>query len=354
MKNPNGYGSVHYLGKRRHRPWRVRVTKGYKLNKQGEYIPEYITLGYTRTKAEGLQLLAEYNKKPYDVDNRKLTFSDCFNKLYPTIGQSYESENGKEKAQKSAMNYFRKCWKIHDIKIIDLRHSHLQEVVDDYAADFSEESLLKIKKLIRDVFQWALKEDIIEKDYSEFISCNSKKKKKEKNIFSIQECDIIEQLSNEGIFEFQAVHFLLYTGMRIGELRNLKSKDIHLQERYIDVYGTKTKSSNRKVPIHRNIESLLKRWIKSETEYLFTFNYTERPAESSYSRLISAALREKGIEHTAHECRHTFITYADKSGIGRLRVKRIVGHSSDDVTENVYTHELIETLIHEIDKYSIS
>ena len=31
MRNPNGYGSVVYLGKNRRKPYAVRVTNGYKL-----------------------------------------------------------------------------------------------------------------------------------------------------------------------------------------------------------------------------------------------------------------------------------------------------------------------------------
>ncbi len=48
-----------------------------------------ITIGYAATKAEALQMLAEYNNNPFDTKAAKMTFSDVYEewskRKFPTI-----------------------------------------------------------------------------------------------------------------------------------------------------------------------------------------------------------------------------------------------------------------------------
>jgi integrase len=50
------------------------------------------------------------------------------------------------------------------------------------------------------------------------------------------------------------------------------------------------------------------------------------------------------MEHHPHETRHTFITKVKKFKMDEYILKRIVGHSIPDITENVYTHREFEEL----------
>ena len=59
MRLPNGYGTVAKLSGNRRRPYIVKETVGWK-NRQ----PVYNIIGYTATREEGLQLLAQYNNDP--------------------------------------------------------------------------------------------------------------------------------------------------------------------------------------------------------------------------------------------------------------------------------------------------
>ena len=52
-----------------------------------------------------------------------------------------------------------------------------------------------------------------------------------------------------GIALMDSVVIMLYTGMRISELLELKAEDIHLEERWIDLRGTKTAAARRIVPV---------------------------------------------------------------------------------------------------------
>ena len=90
MKLPNGYGSVSKLGGKRRKPFIVRKTLGYHINEEtGKVAPDSITIGYAKTRAEGYQLLAEYNSSPYDLNASKMTFAQVYeewsSKKFPTI-----------------------------------------------------------------------------------------------------------------------------------------------------------------------------------------------------------------------------------------------------------------------------
>ena len=93
MKLPNGYGSVVKLSGKRRKPYMVRKTVGYHIDPIKEKkVAEYIIIGYTATKSEGLQLLADYNHNPYDTKAAKMTFSEVYEewskKKYPTVSES--------------------------------------------------------------------------------------------------------------------------------------------------------------------------------------------------------------------------------------------------------------------------
>ena len=55
------------------------------------------------------------------------------------------------------------------------------------------------------------------------------------------------------------------------------------------------------------------------------------------------------INHTPHDTRHTFATFADRCGLNTVAVKRIMGHALKDVTQH-YTHKNINELLDEINK----
>ena len=65
----------------------------------------------------------------------------------------------------------------------------------------------------------------------------------------------------------------------------------------------------------------------------------------SYDQLM----KELNFSHLPHDCRHTFVTMADAKGINNTIIKKIVGHSSQDVTEGIYTHKSLEMMLEAVD-----
>lgn len=62
-------------------------------------------------------------------------------------------------------------------------------------------------------------------------------------------------------------------------------------------------------------------------------------------------ISDKAIpNHRPHDPRKDFITEAKRFGMDEYALKRIVGHSIQDITERVYTKRDIEWLRSEIEK----
>ena len=78
LKNPNGYGSVVKLSGKRRKPFEVRVN----TRMDERYYPVYDVLGRFSTREEGLIALAEYNRNPYSITDREMSFSQLYEKFY--------------------------------------------------------------------------------------------------------------------------------------------------------------------------------------------------------------------------------------------------------------------------------
>ena len=75
-----------------------------------------------------------------------------------------------------------------------------------------------------------------------------------------------KQDSNEYI---SIVLMLIYSGVRVGELLDLKKEDVNLSEKWFDVIASKTEAGVRKVPIADKVLSFFESWMqRNDCEYL--------------------------------------------------------------------------------------
>ncbi len=153
----------------------------------------------------------------------------------------------------------------------------------------------------------------------------------------------------------------LYTGLRIGELLALTWDDIDLRAgtmivtkschdswqngHYVKVLdSTKTQSSERMIPIPKQIVSYLKE-IKSRTGSKFVVaGRTQFGAQiRSYQRTFESLLKKLGIEHKGfHALRHTFATRALEVGMDVRTLSEVLGHKNPMITLSRYAHSMIE------------
>lgn len=339
MRKPSGYGSVIKLKGNRRKPYQVRVTKGYDKD-TGKQIYKYI--GYFEKQQEAEMALAEYNANPYDIDTAKITFKQLYDK--------WSSEHFQKVGRTSIEHYdlaFRYCKEIHNMRFIDIKLNHLQGIIDNLGKPYPTRRMTKL--LMSQLFRYAIKNDIIEKEYSKYVDLGKPSKREEKKIFTKEEIDKLFKYVDK-LEYVDTVLIMIFTCMRIGELVTIKTANVHLKERYM-TGGIKTQAGrDRIIPINNKILPFIEKWYNPNNEFLITNDKGEQMQHQNYRREKFKNIMEKlGMDHTPHECRHTGISLLDSAGANKLCVKRIVGHSSKDITEDIYTHKTIEELIATID-----
>jgi integrase/recombinase XerC len=140
------------------------------------------------------------------------------------------------------------------------------------------------------------------------------------------------------------------TGMRLGELINLKEKQIDFSRSQIKVLGKGNKE--RIIPVSKNVISLIeeyqqlkkKNFEKTENTLLVTEKGRKLYPKYAYL-LVNKVLDEASTldKKSPHVIRHTFATHLMNHGADLNAVKELLGHSSLASTQ-IYTHNTIEKL----------
>lgn len=341
IKNPNGYGTVYKLSGNRRKPYIARVTAGWtEDNKQ-----IYKTLGYFKSRKEANIALAEYNQNPYDIDFRKMTFADVYDKWserkYPDL-----SKNRVEQYK----SIFNMLSDFHELPFSEIRTLTIQDFFDS-RTDISSASLTHYKGLFNQLYKYAIKHEIVSKNYAELVEIRKTEKKLPREVFSVEE--IWELWANHEDKDVQLILILIYSGMRITELLTIETKNVYLKDRYM-IGGIKSEAGkNRVIPISKKILPFIENLYDENTEYLVRKQNKGKSEAYSYHGFRYAVWKpvmgRLGMNHRIHDTRHTTVSLMDAAGVNRTAVKRIVGHKDADVTDT-YTHKTITELIHEIDK----
>lgn len=348
MRLPNGYGSVVKMKGNRRRPYAVRKTIEWKYDQAKKAnVQKFITIGYATTRAEGLQMLADFNSNPYDIRNIKLTFNDVYekwsSKKYLTISES------NIKSYKAAFNT---CNNLHNKIFKDIKLCDLQNVIDTCGKNYP--SLKKIKVLFDQLYNYSLKYEIVSKDYSKYVDIIQYKdrnpNKYDRNKFSKEEINKIWSMCDDKYY--QIILMLIYNGARVSEFLNLKKENVHLREQYFEVISSKTENGIRKVPIPDLLLPYYTEWYYSnpDCEFLFHNNNGKHFLyRNYYDSYYMPLIEQLGMNHTPHCCRHTCISLMAEAGIKDTSIKKIVGHSGAmTLTEKVYTHLDIKILVNAI------
>jgi integrase len=134
------------------------------------------------------------------------------------------------------------------------------------------------------------------------------------------------------------VRFALNTGMRRGEILNLKWDQVDLRTGYIIV--TKTKSGKqRNIPINDTASHVLERQPRNGA---YVFHRDGKPAKS-VRHTFEQAVKKAAIGHCRfHDLRHTFATKLVLAGVSLPVVKELLGHSTITTTMR-YAHPTPES-----------
>lgn len=365
---PNGFGQISEIKNRNLRnPFRAMITVGKtptgrpicKPLKPESYFPTY---------NDAYAALVEYNKNPYDL-NPSITAEELYDQwteeYFKGLSDSYIQST------KSAWAY---CSAVYKMRVKDIRARHIKGCMEDSFAILKGEKKTptatvknRIKTLFNQMLDYALEYELVDRNYSRTFNLTDETIKeiqtvnKEHIAFTDKEMELLWQHVDDKYF-VDIILIQCYSGWRPQELGliELSKTDIN---NWIFNGGMKSEAgTNRTVPIHSKIRSLVKRKYE-EAEKLgskFLFNYVnpDRPRKntkltySRYSNVFNAIVTELNLnpDHRPHDGRKHFVTKAKEYSVDEYAIKYLVGHKINDITEKVYTQREYKWLAEEIEK----
>ena len=319
MRRGNGEGSIFKLSGKRRKPYAVRVTIGWTDDGKQKY--KY--LGYYTNKTDAKKTLREYLLQPEKIKLEKQTLKSVFEKM---MEKSSFSDGTKEQYRGA----FKKLESLQNKNIAEIELDEIESIVETQTPS----GQARIKKTLANCYKYAMKYDYVSKNLADFIEVDSLKPKKEKIPFTLEEIKMLwKYLYTERYDDIPLI--LLYSGLRISELLDLKTENIDLKNKTMNIIKSKTSAGIRVVPIHQKILPLIKK--RMGNEYLITLNGTKM----AYGQFYRTYWKVKN--HTIHETRHTFITFLSKLSDDTIAIKKIAGHTTSDITEH-YTHRTLDEL----------
>lgn len=328
MRLPNGFGSIVALKGNRRNPYAAYTkTEGY----TDEGHPIRRVLGYFETYEEAYAYLLEYNKNPYEVDCSKVTYKEVYELL---LKRRKESPEGiKISLERKFKMAFDNTKELHDIPMANIKTLHLQALMDELTHKLKKCSLMAIKSIWHQMWEFGDEYDITKKNYASFVKVNKEDDEEHHEPFSRAQIDYMwEQVDK--ISGVDMVLVMCYCGYRASAFEGLK---VNLDEMYFQG-GIKTKAGkNRIVPIHSRIYPLVQKLLYEGQ--LFGQEYHQ------IQRKFHEVMSDLGIsEKSMHCCRSAFASQLEFAGAKDLHIKRMMGHASGDLTKDVYTKVEIEEL----------
>lgn len=360
---PNGFGQISEIKNRNLRkPFRAMVTVG-KTSTGRPICKPLKPNAFFETYNDAYSALIEYNKNPYDIE-KTITVKE----LYERWSKEYF-----EKISDSAVRKYKSSFDyssaIHNMKAVDVRIRHIKgcmekgtKVVRGVERNPSPAIKNAIKMMFSQMFDYALEYELIEKNYARTFKISGDIKeeaesKKQKHIaFTSDELVLLwDNMDTYDVIEIILIQ--CYSGWRPNELLSLRIENVNLKDGYFKG-GMKTRAGkNRVVPIHPIILPIVKKHydyaMSKNSDYLIINKRTDkRIPYVSYLNKFNCVIENLKLSnsHKPHDGRVTFVTLAKNFNVDEYAIKYMVGHSIDDITEDVYADRTDAWLTEEIEK----
>lgn len=233
----------------------------------------------------------------------------------------------------------------------------------DNKGALSDKTIRDMATLIKTSLKSAIKKGLVENIDLEFSYPKTAKKEKIYILSRGEQKRIINYIMGHKSSRSIGILLTLYSGLRIGELCALQWKDINFKKNYLIVSKTlqrvyikqdidssiskviitypKTKNANREIPINNDFASLLKDFKTSDDDYILSGN-SKWIEPRTYRKFFDRLLINCNVDHiNFHSLRHTFATNCIRLGTDYKTVSELLGHSSVNITLNLYVHPLM-------------
>ena len=320
--------------KRKDGRWQERVV--YEVN--GKPTSKYF---YGKTKTEVTRKIAEFSYQQETAPKEKAKFKP--------VAEAWWEEAEPKLAPNSIKNYKpaynRAVARFGSSNIAEIRPFHIDDFLHDFIDENSpaEKTVKTQLSVLSLIFKYAVRKGFVDANPCRDLSVPSGLAKSVRRAAASDHIKTI-QASTELPFGMFA-YWVLYTGMRRGELLALTWEDVDIEKRIIHVTkslyhengkpkikSTKTEAGERDLPI---FDKLLER-ITPGTGPVFP-GKDGYMNESEFVVAWRAYANKTGITSTPHQLRHSFATILHQNGIDAKDAQYLLGHAQLSTTMDIYT-----------------
>lgn len=180
-----------------------------------------------------------------------------------------------------------------------------------------------------------------------------------RNIYTPDELTTLLKRPTSNLFaeyrNWVIINFLLGTGARAKETREVLIKDVDFEQEVIHLNHTKNRK-NRSVPMSSTLYKVMYEYVArrngADDEPLFCNQFGEKLCRTTLQMSITKYCKKRGVnKYSLHLFRHTFITLSVQNGMSPLMLKKITGHANFKVLDTYYNSN-VSDIVNIIDEYN--
>ena len=257
----------------------------------------------------------------------------------------------------------------------DIKSIQCQKILNNMS-EMSIGTIKEVKITLHNLFDYAVQNDLIFKNpINKTVTQNVGKPQDKKEALSIESQKKFLENVKGNAYENQ-YRLLLQTGLRTGELVGLKWSDVDFNNKTLTISRTmqfsypndnwivgepKTEAGKRVIPLTEEAIRILKdqqkriskiKFRSMEWKDIIFLNRNGEPVKNnSYNLTIYKICKKAMLENfSMHVLRHTFATRCVEAGMKPKILQAILGHSTINVTMDIYVHATIDERVKEMEK----
>lgn len=241
-----------------------------------------------------------------------------------------------------------------------------QFVVDKLNKGLSERTTKDVLIVLKMVVRWANKHAGWDNRTDWEIIFPTRREQTELEVMTVADQQkIVKYVKENFTFRNLGLQICLFTGLRIGEVCGLKWSDYNFSNNTLTINRTveriyaidndqrksrvvvstpKTASSNRTIPMNKELQKVLKELGKVVNKDFYIISNSDKPIEPrTYRNYYNKVLSQLGIAKLKfHGLRHSFATRCIENNCDYKTVSVLLGHADVSTTMNLYVHPNME------------